>query len=305
MCLGGHVSGELSSLPWFPSGTFIWNINDQIKGLPSTLVWNINDADPKLLKLIRMLIQFWGIPVLASVIRQLDVCLDIFQEMSRLFPGAVTGHHACGSSGKRQISHKTPNYSAVPLKRGQFSHKYSQKTYHSSPVRYGLSFVDPASDWYSASVPVIIGLRYNGTLLYLARRWTFIQICHPVMFLPNNINIGLLRIYSPSHWCYHSEINNFCVLKTFQALFNILNAEWMNCILNSLKFVSEGQIDSYTILIFANILVSRTTSHYQNSVGLVFWSIYASFGLNELNGYLHSTSPYVMGPNKQSRLFKV
>ena len=40
-------------------------------------------------------------------------------------------------------------------------------------VRYGASFVDPASDWYSASVPVNISLisynigpHYNGTWLY-------------------------------------------------------------------------------------------------------------------------------------------
>ena len=48
-------------------------------------------------------------------------------------------------------------------------------TPHSSPIRarYVVSFVDPASDWYSASVPVIIyvisyniGLHYNGTRLY-------------------------------------------------------------------------------------------------------------------------------------------
>ena len=54
------------------------------------------------------------------------------------------------------------------------SHKYSQKTSHSSPARarYGVSFVYPTSDWYSASVPVIINvisynirLRYNGTRL--------------------------------------------------------------------------------------------------------------------------------------------
>ena len=34
----------------------------------------------------------------------------------------------------------------------------SLKTLHSSPIRerYGVSFVDPASDWYSAWVPVII-----------------------------------------------------------------------------------------------------------------------------------------------------
>ena len=50
---------------------------------------------------------------------------------------------------------------------GLFSHRYSQKTPHSSPVR---SFVDSASDWYSASVPAIIyaisycfGRRYSGT----------------------------------------------------------------------------------------------------------------------------------------------
>ena len=36
----------------------------------------------------------------------------------------------------------------------QFSRKYSQKAAHSSPVKTR-SFVDPASDWYSASVPVI------------------------------------------------------------------------------------------------------------------------------------------------------
>ena len=49
-------------------------------------------------------------------------------------------------------------YCAVPLWCVQFSHKYSQNTPHSSPVRprYGVSFVDPASDWCSASVPAII-----------------------------------------------------------------------------------------------------------------------------------------------------
>ena len=39
-----------------------------------------------------------------------------------------------------------------------FLKKYSQRTTHSSPVkaRYGMSFVDPASDWYSSRVPAII-----------------------------------------------------------------------------------------------------------------------------------------------------
>ena len=41
---------------------------------------------------------------------------------------------------------------------GHFSHKFLQKTPHSSPVgaRYQMSSVDPASVWYSALVPVII-----------------------------------------------------------------------------------------------------------------------------------------------------
>ena len=56
----------------------------------------------------------------------------------------------------------------------QFSYKYSQKTPDSSPVRvkYWVSFVDPVSDWCSASVPLIIYLAsyniapgYNGTQL--------------------------------------------------------------------------------------------------------------------------------------------
>ena len=55
------------------------------------------------------------------------------------------------------------------------SHKYSRKTPNSSPVRarYGVSVMNPASDWYSASVYAIIYVisyniwpRYNGTLLY-------------------------------------------------------------------------------------------------------------------------------------------
>ena len=59
---------------------------------------------------------------------------------------------------------------------GLFSHKYSQKTPHNSPVRvrYGVSFAEPASYWYSASVSVIIyvisyniGWRYYSTRLYL------------------------------------------------------------------------------------------------------------------------------------------
>ena len=57
-----------------------------------------------------------------------------------------------------------------------FPKKYSQKTSHSSPVRsrYVVSFVDPASDWYSAwvhgiiyAISYYIGPRYNGSGLYM------------------------------------------------------------------------------------------------------------------------------------------
>ena len=70
------------------------------------------------------------------------------------------------------ITQSSDTNSAVPLQCGSFSHKYSQKTPHSSPVRasYGVSFVNPASDWYSSSVPVnnyVISYNnepsYNGT----------------------------------------------------------------------------------------------------------------------------------------------
>ena len=61
-----------------------------------------------------------------------------------------------------------------------------KKTPHSSPIRasYEVSFVDPAADWYSARVPVIIhtisyyiGPRYNSTQLYLyIYRYVFILL---------------------------------------------------------------------------------------------------------------------------------
>ena len=72
-----------------------------------------------------------------------------------------------------------------------FSHKYSQKTPHSSPVRvsYGVSFVNPASDWYWALVFAIIyaifyyiglrynDMRYNDTLLYCANWYYPMMLC--------------------------------------------------------------------------------------------------------------------------------
>ena len=77
--------------------------------------------------------------------------------------------------GNMFSGYRDSQYSAVPLKCGQFSHKSLQKKSHSSPVRarYGVCLVDSASDWYSVPVPAVIyaisycfGPRYNGTLLY-------------------------------------------------------------------------------------------------------------------------------------------
>ena len=67
-------------------------------------------------------------------------------------------------------------YSAVLLYWGQFFPKSSQKTPHSLPtsLSYGVFFVDQHSDIYSALVTEVmdtiscyIGLRYNGTRLYM------------------------------------------------------------------------------------------------------------------------------------------
>ena len=86
-------------------------------------------------------------------------------------------------------------YFGAATTRSFFSHKYSQTTPPSSPVRarYGVSFVDPASDWYSASVPVIIhvisyntGSRYNGIWQQSDITWVRSQVM--------------------SHVCYHSEV---------------------------------------------------------------------------------------------------
>ena len=73
-------------------------------------------------------------------------------------------------------------YFVLYIQRGAFIMRliFSQKTQHSSPVRasYGVSFVEPSSDWYSALVRVIIyviscniGPHYNGIRLYITVRY--------------------------------------------------------------------------------------------------------------------------------------
>ena len=97
-------------------------------------------------------------------------------------------------------------YSAVPLKRCQFSQKYQRKTPHISPIRarYWVSFVDPASDWYSASVPAMINAIltkldrdwYNGTGLYclicLLDLWKHYFLTHCGL-LTSNGDINLVQ----------------------------------------------------------------------------------------------------------------
>ena len=101
-------------------------------------------------------------------------------------------------------------YSAVPLKRSQLFHKHSQNTSHSSPVRtsYGVSDVDLASGWYSASVPegiyVIsynIGPRYNGTRLYSVN--SAYQTDHLSIYIPQRAR-G--TCYGERNWWFRSRI---------------------------------------------------------------------------------------------------
>ena len=112
-------------------------------------------------------------------------CSDLQAQSAEVPRGPCLLHKVMGESSRTVIrtegTHWSLRYSAVPLYRGQFSHKYSQKTPHSSPVRarYGVSFMNPTSDWYSASVHVIVHVisyniwviwprpRYNGTRLHV------------------------------------------------------------------------------------------------------------------------------------------
>ena len=69
-------------------------------------------------------------------------------------------------------------YSAMPFITWSISSKIFTKDTHSLPVRvrYGVSFVGPASEWYFAWVPAIIyaisyytGPHYNSTQLYIGQ----------------------------------------------------------------------------------------------------------------------------------------
>ena len=104
----------------------------------------------------------------------------------------------------------------MPLKPGQFSYKHSQKTLHSSPVRasYGVHFVDPASDWYSASVHVIIyvtsyniGPRYGGTRLYIQYKRIFTNDTYPGCFMLRAIRNALAYLAGGSKIIQNMLVN--------------------------------------------------------------------------------------------------
>ena len=68
-----------------------------------------------------------------------------------------------------------------------------------------VSFVDPASDWYSASVPVNIyeisyniGPRYNGTRLYLSLPCNYNCLC--IFCNKTNANTFVVGFYSSFFW---------------------------------------------------------------------------------------------------------
>ena len=93
--------------------------------------------------------------------------------------------------------------SAGPVILHKFSHKYSQKTLHGSPVRlrYGVSFVDSASTWYSASVPTIVSMQYLTildrvkTALYIQHNChTFYKILLSYRLLETKFNVILIEI---------------------------------------------------------------------------------------------------------------
>ena len=135
------------------------------------------------------------------------------------------------------------------------------KTPHILPVRarYGAYFVDLASDWYSASVSLIIyvipykiGSHYNDTRLYFWRNlarfylehivlrwyneiWLFIDITNkiwwPIWYLANTYNDNYLssRRTHKFHWTLHVLIHKMlfnCCLQVDHHLFSI--EQWIN-----------------------------------------------------------------------------
>ena len=107
-----------------------------------------------------------------------------------------------------------------------FFQKYSQKTTHSSPIRprYGVSFVDPASDWYFASLPVIIyvisyniGPCHNGTRLY-SYLVSFLDSCSLTLGASPLSPCTIINSISLIPWHWHRvviftfrEERNFCI----------------------------------------------------------------------------------------------
>ena len=95
-------------------------------------------------------------------------------EENQVGPNLIHPIKSCSMHEGQSV--KTSQQQTVRCRYVNFLALYSQKTPHISPVRarYGVSFVDPASDWYSAWVPATIYVisyyirpRYKGTRLYI------------------------------------------------------------------------------------------------------------------------------------------
>ena len=80
----------------------------------------------------------------------------------------------------------------------QFSHKYSQNIPHTLPARYMVFFVDPASDWYSTSILVIIHIiTYNSMLHYNHTHLYYLNQCWSSSLMPYGVTrlqwVNILR----------------------------------------------------------------------------------------------------------------
>ena len=91
--------------------------------------------------------------------------------------------------------------------------QYSQKTPHSSPIRasYGVSFVDPASDWHSASVPVII-----YAIFFIL--WRFNAKVHELQCFGNGVSTyGSLALRHQFHIFFAYSIYLIFSLQSYQS----------------------------------------------------------------------------------------
>ena len=123
-------------------------------------------------------------------------------------------------------------YCVVPLWRGQFYHKYSQRHPMARPLRRGM---DSASDWYHVSIPAIfnaksfyIGPRFNGTRLYNAI--SYIYIIYNTSYIYHSIyHINYQILYHILYHTMHHIIYHICHISlTSQRTCYLVDKGWMN-----------------------------------------------------------------------------